>query len=128
MARMEEFIAFKAAVALAVDRGKEGQIMEIYRKCKAQESLPKEDMKNYVKDLYDSFTQEEISEKIVELLRPQDVKTEIHIVYQTLEGLRTSCPNSPGDWYFSGNYPTPGGIKRINQAYINYIEEIYTKI
>lgn len=128
MARMEEFIAFKAAIALAIDKGNETLIMEIYRKCKAQESQPKEDMTNYVKELYDCFTQEEISEKIVELLRPQDVKTEIRIVFQTLEGLHTSCPTSPGDWYFSGNYPTPGGVRRINQAYINYIEDIYTKI
>lgn len=128
MARMEEFIAFKAAVALSIDRGNEMLVMDIYRKCKAQETLPKEAMTNYVKELYDCFTQDEISEKIVELLRPQDVKTEIRIVFQTLEGLHTSCPTSPGDWYFSGNYPTPGGVKRINQAYINYIEEIYTKI
>ncbi|MDE7388004.1 MAG: amidophosphoribosyltransferase, partial [Muribaculaceae bacterium] len=127
MSRMDEFIAFRAAVALAEDRGLKHVITDIYEKCKAQASLPKEEMRNYVKELYDLFTDDEISAKIVEMLRPDDVKADVKIVYQTLDGLHESCPGSPGDWYFSGDYPTPGGVKRINEAYINYIEEIYFK-
>ena len=84
-------------------------------------------MKNYVKRLYDLFTNEEISEKIVELLKSDDIKADVKIVYQSIDGLHHSCPNHPGDWYFSGDYPTPGGVKRINEAYINYIEERYNK-
>lgn len=127
MSRMDEFIAFRAAVALAEDRGLKHVITDIYEKCKAQASLPKEEMRNYVRELYDLFTDEEISAKIVEMLRPDDIGADVRIVYQTLEGLHDSCPGNPGDWYFSGDYPTPGGVKRINEAYINYIEEIYFK-
>jgi len=84
-------------------------------------------MTNHVTELYSLFTDEEISAKIAEMLKPDDVKADVRIVYQSLEGLHRSCPRHPGDWYFSGDYPTPGGVKRINQAYINYIEEIYFK-
>ena len=125
MANMDEFIAFKAAIALRKDRGEESLIMEVYEKCKAQENLPKEQIVNHVKEIYKDFTQEEISEKMVSLLRPEGVKTEIHLVYQTLQGLHDACPTSPGDWYFSGNYPTPGGNMRVNKAYIDYIEKRY---
>lgn len=127
MSRMDEFIAFRAAVALAEERGKSEILMDIYEKCKAQLSLPKEEMKNHVKELYNLFTDEEISDKIVEILKPEDVQSEVKIVYQSLDGLHASCPDHKGDWYFSGNYPTPGGVRRINEAYINYIEEIYNK-
>ncbi|MBD5205772.1 MAG: amidophosphoribosyltransferase [Bacteroidales bacterium] len=127
MSRMDEFIAFRAAVALAEERGKSEILTDIYEKCKAQLSLPKEEMKNHVKELYNLFTDEEISEKIVEILKPEDVQSEVKIVYQSLDGLHASCPDHKGDWYFSGNYPTPGGVRRINEAYINYIEEIYNK-
>lgn len=127
MSRMEEFIAFRAAVELARERGQEDLIMDIYRSCKAQQGLPKEEMTNHVCRLYDQFSESEISEKIVELLRPADVKAEVKIVYQSLEGLHESCPRHPGDWYFSGRYPTPGGVRRINEAYINYIEQTYNK-
>lgn len=127
MSRMEEFIAFRAAVALAEDRGLAHVITDIYEKCRAQASRPKEEMVNHVKELYDLFTDEEISAKIVEMLKPDDVKAEVRIVFQSLDGLHKSCPRHPGDWYFSGDYPTPGGVKRINEAYINYIEEIYFK-
>jgi len=127
MSRMEEFIAFRAAVTLAEDRGLKHIITGIYEKCRAQANLPKEQMVNHVKELYDLFTDEEISSKIVEMLKPDDVSADVRIVYQSLEGLHHSCPHHPGDWYFSGNYPTPGGVKRINDAYINYIEEIYFK-
>ena len=127
MSRMDEFIAFRAAVALAEDRGLRHVITDIYEKCRAQAGLPKEEMVNHVKELYDLFSDEEISAKIVEMLKPDDVKADVRIVYQTLDGLHRSCPNHPGDWYFSGDYPTPGGVRRINEAYINYIEEIYFK-
>lgn len=122
MSNMDEFIAFRAAVEMLIEQGKAEKIREIYRSCKAQEHLPKEEMKEYVRDLYDGFTQEEISEKMVEMLRPEGVTTEIHIVYQTLEGLHRACPHSPGDWYFSGHYPTPGGVMRVNEAFIDFYE------
>lgn len=127
MSRMDEFIAFRAAIALAEERGKKNVILDIYRKCLEQRNLPKEQMTNYVTELYDLFTDDEISDKIVEMLKPEDIETDVKIVYQSIDGLHHSCPNHPGDWYFSGNYPTPGGIKRINEAYINYIEEIYNQ-
>lgn len=127
MSRMDEFIAFRAAIELAEDRGLRHVIDDIYERCKAQASLPKEQMTNHVTELYSLFTDEEISAKIAEMLKPDDVKADVRIVYQSLEGLHRSCPRHPGDWYFSGDYPTPGGVKRINQAYINYIEEIYFK-
>ena len=125
MARMEEFIAFRAAIALHKDRGLEQCLDEIYAKCKAQENLPKEQVVNYVREVYKPFTSEEISEKMAEMLRPEGVTTEIHIVYQSLDGLHKACPHSPGDWYFSGHYPTPGGNKRVNEAFIHYYEHNY---
>lgn len=125
MARMEEFIAFRAAIALHKDRGLEQRLDEIYAKCKAQENLPKEHVVNYVREVYKPFTSEEISEKMAEMLRPEGVTTEIHIVYQSLDGLHKACPHSPGDWYFSGHYPTPGGNKRVNEAFIHYYEHNY---
>ena len=123
MARMNEFIAFRAAIALHEERGNWQLLADIYRRCKAQQHLPKEQVVNYVQELYEPFTDREISEKMVELLRPEGVDTEIHLVYLTLEGLHKACPNSPGDWYFSGNYPTPGGTKRVNQAFIDFYEQ-----
>lgn len=125
MARMEEFIAFRAAIALHKDRGLEQRLDEIYARCKAQENLPKEQVVNYVREVYKPFTSEEISEKMAEMLRPEGVTTEIHIVYQSLDGLHKACPHSPGDWYFSGHYPTPGGNKRVNEAFIHYYEYNY---
>lgn len=125
MARMEEFITFRAAIALHKDRGLEQRLDEIYAKCKAQENLPKEQVVNYVREVYKPFTSEEISEKMAEMLRPEGVTTEIHIVYQSLDGLHKACPHSPGDWYFSGHYPTPGGNKRVNEAFIHYYEHNY---
>ena len=125
MARMEEFIAFRAAIALHKDRGLEQSLVEIFAMCKAQENLPKEQVVNYVREVYKPFTSEEISEKMAEMLRPEGVTTEIHIVYQSLDGLHKACPHSPGDWYFSGHYPTPGGNKRVNEAFIHYYEHNY---
>lgn len=123
MARMDEFIAFRAAIALIQEHGHQALLHDIYERCKAQEHLPKEEVKNYVKEVYAPFTAEEISEKMVSMLRPDGITAELHIVYQSLEGLHKACPHSPGDWYFSGDYPTPGGVKRVNQAFIDYYEK-----
>jgi amidophosphoribosyltransferase len=125
MSKMSEFIAFKAAIELLKDREMRYVIEAAYRKSKEQADKPKEQMVNYVKEIYAPFTDEEISQKMVQLLRTSQTKAKIQIVYQPLEGLHEACPNHTGDWYFSGNYPTPGGIKMLNQAFINYIEKVY---
>ena len=122
MANMDEFIAFRAAVELHRDRHMEERLDAIYRQCKEQELLPKEEVVNYVREVYEPFTDRDISVKMAEMLRPEGVTTEIHLVFQSLEGLHKACPTSPGDWYFSGRYPTPGGNKRVNQAFIEYYE------
>ena len=124
MARMGDFIAFQAAVELLKDNGKESVLDEVYKKCKAQENLPKEQIKNFVKEVYEPFTAGEISAKISELLKPEGINAEVEIIYQTLEGLRAACPNNTGDWYFSGEYPTPGGMKVVNRSFIYYMEGI----
>lgn len=123
MTRMGEFIAFNAAISLLKERGMESVIEDVYRKCKDQEKTPKEQMKNYVKEIYAPFTDDEITEKITELLTPDNIKAEIKIVYQTIENLHRACPKNLGDWYFSGNYPTPGGVKVVNQSFINWKED-----
>lgn len=128
MARMDEFIAFRAAIELLVERGEWGRIDDTYRRCIEQRELPKEQMRNYVKDIYTPFTPEEISRKMVEMLRPEGITTPIEIVYQSLEGLHHACPNHRGDWYFSGDYPTPGGVRLVNRAFIEYYENVYNKI
>ena len=125
MARMEEFIAFRAAIELLKDSHNSQIITDVYEKCKAQEHTPAEEMLNYVKDIYAPFTDEDISTKMVEMLRPTDVTTPIEIVYQTVDGLHKACPSHSGDWYFSGDYPTPGGVKLLNKAFINYYENIF---
>lgn len=125
MSSMEQFIAFRAAVALLIERGMKDVLASAYRKCKAQQNLPKEKMVNYVKDVYAPFTDEEISAKIVELLTPAGTQAKVEIVYQTLEGLHQACSKHTGDWYFSGDYPTPGGIKMLNKVFIDYIEKYY---
>jgi len=123
MSHLDEFIAFRASVALHIDRGSWQTLHDIYRRCVEQQSLPAEQMKNYVKDIY-SFTTDEISDKMLDLLRPEDVSTPIQLVFQSLEGLHRACPHHPGDWYFSGDYPTPGGVRLVNQAYIDWYEKI----
>ena len=123
MSSMDSFIASKAAVKLLKERGMESVIEETYQKCLAQKKLPKELIVNYVQAIYAPFTDEEISKKIAELLTPEDTTCEVEIVYQSIEGLHKACPNHTGDWYFSGNYPTAGGNKLINQAFINYMED-----
>lgn len=125
MARMSEFIAFRAAIELLKERDMKDIIAAAYRKSKDQESLPKEQMVNYVKEIYAPFTDDEISAKMVEMLTPAGTQAKVQIVYQTLEGLHRACPTHKGDWYFSGDYPTPGGVKLLNRAFINYIEKVY---
>ncbi len=122
MAKLNDFIAFNAAIELLKDTHQENIINEVYTKSKAQENLPKEQIINHVKDIYRPFTAEQISEKIAQLVTSKEVKTNVRIVYQTIEDLHEACPNHLGDWYFTGNYPTPGGNKVVNQAFINYIE------
>ena len=122
MSRMGEFAAFRAAMALLKERGMSNVIDEVYRKCKAQENLPKEMVVNYVTEIYSPFSDEEVSRKIADMLTPDGTNAEIEIIYQSLDGLHKSIPNHPGDWYFSGNYPTPGGNKMVNRAFINYYE------
>jgi amidophosphoribosyltransferase len=122
MARLDKFIAFNATIELLKDQGKEHIIEEVYRKCKEQENLPKEEMVNYVREIYRSFTPEQISAKIAEILKPEDCEAEVEIVYQSIENLHQACPNDTGDWYFTGNYPTPGGNRVVNASFINYIE------
>lgn len=122
MPDLGEFISFRAIIALLKQYGKEDIIRSVYKRCKEQEGRPKEEMQEYVRELYAECSGDEISKKTAELLRPEGVQTEIHIVYQTLEGLHKACPLAPGDWYFSGHYPTPGGRMRVNQAFINFYE------
>ena len=122
MSRMAEFCAFRAAIALIQERGMGDLITSTYKKCKAQEDWKKEDVVNYVKEIYAPFTDEEISGKIAEMITGPEIKAEVKLVYQSIEGLHNAIPNHPGDWYFSGNYPTPGGNKMVNQAFINWYE------
>jgi amidophosphoribosyltransferase len=122
MAKMGDFIAFEAAISLLKDKGMDHVITDVYKKCKEQILLPKEQIKNYVKEIYSPFTDEEISAKISELLTPETIKAKVEIVYQKVENLHRSCPDNLGDWYFTGNYPTPGGNKVVTRAFINWME------
>jgi len=122
MAKMGDFIAFQACVELLKENGKEDLLNVVYRKCKDQESAPKEQVKNYVKEVYEPFTAEQISAKIAQLVRPTDINAEVEVIFQTIEGLHDACPNHNGDWYFTGNYPTSGGNKVVNKSFINYME------
>ncbi len=122
MAKLGDFIAFQAAVKLLEERGLTSVLDVVYKKCKDQEEAPKEHVKNYVKEVYEPFTPEEISSKIAELVTPSDISANVEVVFQSIEGLHQACPDHKGDWYFSGNYPTSGGNKVVNKAFINYIE------
>lgn len=125
MARLEEFIAFRACIELLKDRGMHGLIDATYKACLEELKKPKTAMRCCVKDLYKPFTVEELNVKMVEMLRPAGVTTPIEIVYQSIEGLHEAIPNHRGDWYFTGNYPTPGGMKLVNQAFVNYYDNVY---
>lgn len=122
MSRMSEFIAFKATIELLKERDMQHIIDETYQKSVEQSRKKKEDIVNYVKDIYAPFTEEEISDKIAQMLTSKDIKAKIQIVFQKIEDLHKACPNHKGDWYFSGDYPTPGGNRLVNRAFINYIE------
>ena len=122
MTRLDGFVAFNAAIELLKETGREEVIMDVYAKCKEQENLPKEEIVNFVKEIYRPFTDTQISAKIAELLKPEGCGAEVDIVYQTVDNLHRACPNDTGDWYFTGNYPTPGGNRVVNASYINYIE------
>lgn len=122
MTRMGEFIAFNAAIELLKERGQEQLIEDVYRKCKEQANIPKEQVKNYVKEIYAPFTDDEITVKIAELLTPKDIQAKVELVYQSVENLNVACPKNLGDWYFTGDYPTAGGNKVVNTAFINWKE------
>ena len=119
MSHLEELCAFRAAIALIKDRGMQKLIADTYKACKySPASL------NHVRNIYAPFTVEEINDKIVEMLRPEGMQAPIELVYQSIEGLHKACPHHPGDWYFTGHYPTPGGIRMVNQAFVNYVEQV----
>ena len=122
MAKLGDFIAFQAAIELLKETFQENIIDDAYEKAKAQNELPKSEIENVVKELYKPFTAEQISQKIGQLLTPPDINAEIEIIYQSIEGLHTACPDNLGDWYFSGKYPTTGGNKVVNTSFINYME------
>ena len=119
MSRLEELCAFRAAIALIKDRGMQKLIAETYKACKySPASL------NQVRNIYEPFTVDEINAKIMEMLRPEGMQSPVELVFQSIEGLHHACPNHPGDWYFTGHYPTPGGIRQVNQAFVNYVEQV----
>ena len=102
-------------------------ITDVYHKCVAQIDAPDDKLVNYIKDIYSPFTDEQVSKKIAEMLTPSDCSAEVKLVYQSVEGLHKAIPDNPGDWYFSGNYPTPGGIRMSNKAFIDYYEKFFVK-
>lgn len=122
MAKMGDFVAFRAAIELLKDAGKEQLIQDVYQQCKEQLNVDSKHMKNYVKAIYEPFTDQQISDKIAELLTPKGMEAEVKIIYQNLDGLKNACPKNQGDWYFSGDYPTPGGNRVVNKAFMNFVE------
>ena len=123
MSRMSEFIAFHAAVALLRERGMEQLLHDTYNKCLEQAKLPVTEMVNCVKDIYAPFTDDEITAQITKMLTPEDCTVPVSIVYQSIEGLHEACPNNKGDWYFSGDFPTAGGNRLVNAAYVAYYNQ-----
>lgn len=122
MAKLWDFVAFRAAIELLHDNNQEDLIESVYDKCMAQLDLPKEDMVNYVKEIYAPFTPEQISDKIAEIITPKNITAKVEIIYQNISNLHKACPKNLGDWYFTGNYPTPGGNKVVNQSFINFVQ------
>ncbi len=122
MAKLGDFIAFRAAIALLKESGRDNLIDDVYDKCAAQVGLPDEEVVNFVKEIYDPFTPEQISDKIAELLTPKTVRAEVKIIYQGISALHEACPTSTGDWYFTGDFPTPGGMRVVNKAFLNFYE------
>lgn len=122
MAKLGDFVAFQAAIALLKETGRSSVINEVYKKCKEQQKSSKEHVENHVKAIYNPFTPKQISEKIAQMLRTSETKAELEIIYQSVDNLHVACPNDPGDWYFTGDYPTPGGSRVANNSFINYVE------
>jgi amidophosphoribosyltransferase len=122
MSRMGEFIAFEAAISLLKEMKKEDVILDVYQKCIDSAPLQKEEVENYVKAIYEPFTNEQISDRIAQIITPKDINAEVKVIYQTLENLHKACPDHAGDWYFSGDFPTPGGNKVVNRAFVNWME------
>ena len=122
MAKLGDFVAFSAAISLLEENNLEHIIDEVYHKCKEQLTLQTSEMVNHVKDIYKPFTPQQISDRIAKMIRPKDIKAEVQIIYQSIEDLHKACPNHLGDWYFSGNYPTPGGNKVVCRSFVNYME------
>lgn len=123
MSKMKEFVAFRALVELLQENNKEHLLDEVYAKCKQQDDLPKEEVKNYVSELYNQFSYEEVSQRISKIITPKHINAEVEIIFQTIENLHHACPGHTGDWYFSGDYPTPGGNKVVNKAFMLYMEK-----
>ena len=122
MSKLKDFVAFQAMIELVKNRKLENKLDEVYAKCKAQENLPKEQLQNYLIELYALFSNDEISDQIAKIITPPEINAEVEVIFQTIENLHSACPDHLGDWYFSGNYPTPGGNKVVNKAFMNYIE------
>ena len=122
MSKLKDFVAFQAMIALVKNRKLENKLDEVYAKCKAQENLPKEQLQNYLIELYALFSNDEISDQIAKIITPPEINAEVEVIFQTIENLHSACPDHLGDWYFSGNYPTPGGNKVVNKAFMNYME------
>ncbi len=123
MSKLKEFVAFRAMVELLNDTNQAHLLDEAYERCKAQEGKPNHEITNELIALYDTFTYEQVSDKIAEIITPKEIKPEVKVIYQTIEDLHKACPNNKGDWYFSGIYPTPGGNRVVNRAFINYMEK-----
>ena len=124
---MEEFVAFRAAIALHKDRGMEDRISELYERIRSLMGSEEVRRTNFVKEIYEPFTVEELNQQMIKLMRPAEVTCPIDIVFQSIEGLHKAIPDNPGDWYFTGDYPTPGGMRLVNQAFIDYYEEDYRR-
>ena len=123
MAKIDAFIAFKAALALLKDTNQYHIVDDVYKKCKEQQSKTDVEIVNHVKEIYKPFSAEEISVKIAEMLKTKDIQAQVEVIYQSIEGLHKACPENHGDWYFTGNYPTPGGLRVVNQSFINFYEK-----
>ena len=122
MAKMTDLIAFRAAIELIMSEKKENKIVKVYKKCIDENKKHVNRIKNIVKEIYEPYTDQEISSKISSMLKEKDINADVEVVFQSIKNLHIACPNNLGDWYFSGNYPTPGGNKVVNQAFINYYE------
>jgi amidophosphoribosyltransferase len=122
MSRMGEFVAFEAAISLLKEMDREDVILDVYQKCKDSIKLPKEKVQNHVKAIYELFTDQQVSDRIAQIITPKEIKCEVKVIYQTLDNLHIACPDHTGDWYFSGDYPTPGGNKVVNRAFVNWME------